>query len=222
MTQEASPETFGEDDPEESFPSPDLTDAAEEEEAEHEQTAGEDGEQESPAMSEKEIEKATKALEREATAHANRVSRIMGEAAQSLIPCELCAPNIPGFRWPLELAPLDDAQREAVLAAIGQGVEAAPPLKQAVGVRMCDACDGYGQLEYPTRNPHVATQQCPRCAGQGYVSAETPTANVTPIVTSSFGTPTAPQGASAACPICGTMGVRGQPHWCNPVAATGG
>src|SRR5580765_4251045 len=122
MAKPVSPEEVLDDDAD--FPPAPVPDDDDETQHEHEQAEQEpEPEQEARApASEKEIEKANKALEREATAHANRISKIMGEDAQQLIPCERCWPLTPGFHWPLDAMPVDEAQREAVLASLGEGM----------------------------------------------------------------------------------------------------
>jgi hypothetical protein len=196
-----------------------------EEAAEHEEHDAEpepEQQEAAAALSEKEIEKANKLLEKEATAHANRIGKIMGEAAQDLVPCELCWSLTPGFHWPGDAAIQDDAQREAVLLAVGGGLDTAPPLREAEGVVMCDRCDGYGELTYPTRREHTKTQPCPACTGAGYRLAPEPASNVSPIVTTTSTSGYTSSTAAPACSLCGQPGMQGQPHWCVPAASAGG
>lgn len=124
--------------------------------------------------SEKEIEKALKAVERAGTTYRNAVSRAMGEDAQQLVPCPRCNAPAAGLIFDPKLVAVDDDTREATLASLGLGAENEPPLREAEGVEMCPRCDGHGQLKYPTRNVHVQTQMCPRCGGQGYVNKDEP------------------------------------------------
>jgi len=221
MADTISPETVIDEDEGEAVavPIPEPTD----EEADHEDTPAEqEPEPEASApKSEADVEKATKALTREATAHANRITKIMGEDALSLVPCELCWPLAPGFHFPPEMAPLDDDQKAAVLAAIGMGEDAAPPLRDAEGVRMCDRCDGYGQLRYPTRNEHVKTQMCPACAGQGYKESAPDGANGSGVVTFAPLTTANTATIPPPCPVCGQPGLSAQPHFCAPAVAQG-
>src|SRR2546423_12194395 len=51
-------------------------------------------------MSIEELEKVRKKLDQSATTWRNRVSDLLGEEAQMLVPCELCDPLIPGFHLP--------------------------------------------------------------------------------------------------------------------------
>lgn len=156
-------------------PSDDETDAEEAEEAE---TPPSESPEALQAKSDKDVDRANRALEKEATAHANRISKIMGEDAQDLIPCELCWPLTPGFHWPVEAMPLDEAQKAAILAAIGQGADAGPELQPASGVKTCPKCLGNGQLVFPTFVEHTRVQQCPACLGSGYVNEDQPQAQV--------------------------------------------
>ena len=144
-----------------------------------------------PAKSEKEVEKATKALESERNRHAGRVSAIMGEDAPLLQVCPRCWELAPGFIWPLDMGPVSDEQRAAVLESLGMGGTSEPELKMAEGVEECDRCDGYGQLRYPTKIPHVQTQNCPKCSGNGYVmvASEQPAWTPPPIDPAAFQTP---------------------------------
>jgi hypothetical protein len=144
----------------------------------------------------------------------------MGILANDLVPCELCWYLTPGFHWPGDAAIQSEEQREAVLVAVGGGLDAAPPLREAEGVVMCDRCDGYGELTYPTRREHTKTQPCPACTGAGYRLAPEPASNVSPIVTHADTISVGAVNHVPACPLCGQPGMQGQPHWCVP-AATG-
>src|SRR5690242_12185760 len=123
-----------------------------------------------PAKSEREIERDQERLEKEASRHAGRVAEIMGEAAQELELCARCWPLAPGFHWPLNVAPVSDEQRAAVLASLGMGASSEPELPMAEGVEECPKCNGYGELRLPTKNPHQQKMICPMCSGNGYVS----------------------------------------------------
>lgn len=191
---------------------------AEEEEHEAEEAAQEPTEALAP-VSEKEIEKANKALEREATAHANRISKIMGEDAQNLVPCELCWPLTPGFHWPAGATPIEEPQLQAVLAAVGMGEGEPRKLRPAKGVSECESCAGEGLLEFPTKVPHVREQSCPKCNGSGYTLDAPVTA--APLA---FELVQAPEnGASVQsappCPLCGAPDSAGKAHWCAPQPA---
>jgi hypothetical protein len=175
----------------------------------------------SAPASEKEIEKALRAVERAGTTYRNAVDRALREDAQALLPCPRCNAPVAGMIFPPELAPVDDETRAAVLASIGEGTAAAPPLRKAEGVVMCDRCDGWGELEYPTRRPHVLTQPCQACQGNGYRLAPEPASNVSPIVTTTATTTSANVSVVPSCDRCGQPGMQGQPHWCVPAVSVG-
>jgi len=112
--------------------------------------------------SEKEIEKGLQALEREAQRHAKRVGEIMEEDAQHLVRCELCAPLIPGFRWPQ----VPDDQRAAVMLAIGFDPE--PDLRADTQSGVCPDCDGWGQVATGSKVQGQGALPCTSCKGKGW------------------------------------------------------
>lgn len=118
----------------------------------------------SAGMSEAEIERAMKALDKEATRHANRVSEIMGEDAQQLSPCPLCVPSMAGFIFP-DAIPED--QREAVLMLF-LGVPASEyetdPLAEE-----CETCKGEGFTTTGSKVPQYQQRPCPACIGMGFM-----------------------------------------------------
>lgn len=142
-----------------------------EETAEDEETTDEEAvEPEAAAPSEKEIERGYAKLDAEATRHANRVSEIMGDAAQALQPCPLCAPSIPGFRWPEEP---DEDTKTAVRAALGDLPE--QNYKTTDDARICERCDGLGLVLTGSHRPEHKTKPCAGCNGAGWVQVAGPT-----------------------------------------------
>jgi hypothetical protein len=125
-----------------------------------------------PAMSEKELDKVTKALEREASRHAGAVSKLMGDDSTLLEVCARCWELAPGFHFPLNMAPVSDEQRAAVLASLGMGANSEPELPMAEGVAECPKCEGYGELRLPSKSEHYQRMGCPMCQGKGYVNTE--------------------------------------------------
>jgi hypothetical protein len=121
-------------------------------------------EQQAP-MTEAQVEDGIRLLEKEASRHANRVSAIMGEDAQLLEPCELCAPAIPGFRWPGELP---EEQRQAVLAAIGLGTDA--DYAEDPEAEACSLCKGHGETLTGSQVPEQRTRPCPMCGAKGWTT----------------------------------------------------
>jgi hypothetical protein len=116
-------------------------------------------------MSERELDEGVRRLEKEAMRHANRVSEIMGEDAQLLEPCELCAPAIPGFRWPGEVP---EEQRQAVLAAIGLGTDA--DYAEDPEAETCALCRGHGETLTGSQVPEQRTRPCPACGAKGWTT----------------------------------------------------
>lgn len=199
-----------------------ATEEAQEEEEAHEHERAQEEPQEAAApKSEKEIDRALKAVEKAGTSYRNAISRAMGEDAQAMEACPRCNAPVAGMIFPPDVAPVDEETRDAVLASLGIGGGGASPLNAAKGVRECDVCDGWGQLVYPTKVPHTETQACPKCNGTGYVLDAQ--AQATPIFavqeTNTATTPTAP--ANPPCPVCGMAGMKNLPHFCNPQTSAG-
>lgn len=174
------------DDPDQLPVDPDEEEATEEETAEQSPEA-----KAAPAKSEREIERDQERLEKEASRHAGRVAEIMGEAAQELELCARCWPLAPGFHWPLNVAPVSDEQRAAVLASLGMGASSEPDLPMAEGVEECPKCNGWGELRLPTKNPHQQKMTCPKCSGNGYISTapEPPAWTPPPLDPTAYTTP---------------------------------
>src|SRR5256714_1040439 len=95
-------------------------------------------------MSIEELEKVRKKLDTSATTWRNRVSDLLGEEAQMLVPCELCDPLIPGFHWPPELEQPRDDLHAHLLDVLR--TPSAPEYQQAQHVRRCQLCDGWGRV----------------------------------------------------------------------------
>ena len=117
------------------------------------------------ALDDREIERRLKALDREATRHAARVTDIMGEDALTLVPCPMCVGFAPGFMFPWSV---EDEQRAAVLAAIGMGPVG--ELAHDPEARACDLCLGLGELLTGSRVDSQVTRPCPKCTAKGWTS----------------------------------------------------
>jgi hypothetical protein len=105
--------------------------------------------------------------EAQAATQADNVKTLADKYKQDVAPCPLCDR--------VEIAPLlvakivaQPAEFWTNMARMG-GVEPEPEHAAAEGVVMCDRCNGWGELDYPTRNPHMERQMCPSCTGNGYV-----------------------------------------------------
>jgi rubrerythrin len=158
--------TDGDDEPEAEeptvtdVPEPDQDD--EEGEAEQDETAA--SEQEPEAIrSEKDIEKAFKKVQAENTRHSNRISEIMGEDAQALLPCELCSHFIHGFRLAVPIPP-EIAER--VLEAVGYAQLG--KMKHSPYHEKCPTCDGMGEYLSWSMRADQRTLVCEDCRATGW------------------------------------------------------
>jgi hypothetical protein len=116
--------------------------------------------------SEADLEKMRGSLEKEATRHANRVSEIMGEMANTLVSCELCDETTPGFHWPAEMVPPSDDLRGRLFAVLRNPAEA--PLRESPHTETCPDCDGWGKVLSGSLVADNKRIVCPTCKGLGY------------------------------------------------------
>jgi hypothetical protein len=120
--------------------------------------------------------------ETELKRHERAMVKLFDEYEQDGLPCPVC---IRPEAAPVIFAAVHEHAENGYQAlAVFAGMEPEPPRRKAEDVVMCDRCDGYGDLDYPTRNEHVKRQMCPKCTGQGYVPiapTEQPGAGVVPI-----------------------------------------
>lgn len=127
---------------------------------------GEDEQQSAPgpgALSEKDIELRNQRLDKEAQRHANRVGEIVGEDKVMLIPCELCLPLVPGFRFHT----IPDEQRAQAMLALGMsdvGNYAADTHTEA-----CPECRGWGVVATGSKVSGQEALPCMNCGGRGWV-----------------------------------------------------
>ncbi len=124
-------------------------------------------EPEPPAgMSIEELEKVRGQLDRSATTWRNRVSQLLGEEAQFLVPCELCDPMIPGFHWPAEMVtPTSDVQArlyDVLRAPDGPGYQPDPYTTE------CTTCMGLGKTLTKSLVAGKTERVCPSCGGDGF------------------------------------------------------
>jgi hypothetical protein len=121
---------------------------------------------EGAGLSERELEEMQKKLERSATTWRNRVSEVMGEMAQALVPCELCDPNLPGFHFPAEMERPRDDLHGHLLEVLKNPAQ--PEYRQAQHVRNCATCDGWGKVKSGSRVAGKELVVCPGCKGTGF------------------------------------------------------
>lgn len=133
-------------------------------------------------LSEKEIDKLTQALEREAQRHTKRIGEIMGDDAVALVMCEACDDKIPGWHWPAEVFPEGSPER-TLYELLAGGTDA--QMKHHDRFTVCASCNGFGQVLTGARNEIGRMRICPECGGDGYKDAQenqpAPTATPLPL-----------------------------------------
>ena len=124
-------------------------------------------EPEERSETEAELEEKRRKLAASATTWRNRVSAVLGEEAQFLVPCELCEPDIPGFHFPAEvMQPANETH--ARLLEVLRSPEG-PDYRDARDVRQCEFCSGWGKVKTGSRKAFNETVDCTACGGYGYV-----------------------------------------------------
>ena len=129
---------------------------------------------EQQGLSLEELEKVRKKLDQSATTWRNRVSDLLGEEAQMLVPCELCDPLIPGFHWPPDVEQPRDRLHESLLEVLRTPGE--PDYLEDPNTRQCGVCGGLGKTRTKGKVPGKTTRVCTTCKGIGFLSTETPAA----------------------------------------------
>lgn len=115
-------------------------------------------------QSEKEINKARAALEKEDSRHANRIGEILGEDSLMLEKCPLCGPA--GFVIPGDPGLQDPLLKAAVLTLMG--VEPEPEYAQHPDTQRCETCNGLGDCKTGAQVERGRLEACPACAGRGF------------------------------------------------------
>lgn len=120
---------------------------------------------EAQGLNEYELKKRDQSLDKENTRHANRISEILGEEAQGLLPCPLCDPA--GFVYAGSIGTQPDEIRQAVHMVLG---EIAPPVYREVEwAEMCRACGGQGRVKTGSQVQRQETATCRACKGVGWI-----------------------------------------------------
>lgn len=119
------------------------------------------------SLSERDVKRLERQLELEAKRHRGRVAELIGDAAQFLLVCPWCQPEMAGFYFPDDV---DDELRARVYGAFGEAIptEYAPDPEAA----MCDVCNGLGELRTHSRVPGFETRPCAKCGAKGWTSSD--------------------------------------------------
>jgi hypothetical protein len=115
--------------------------------------------------SEKRMRQANDRLNRENERHWNRIVEIMGSDSTALVPCELCFPLTPGFRW--DSAPNEET---AAKVRVAIGLPDVSNFAPSATERTCDDCRGLGKVRTGSSVPGQETGKCDACAGKGFVA----------------------------------------------------
>jgi hypothetical protein len=163
--EQAEVESEAIEDPELPFEEPETPDEEDEDDAEPAAQAP-------VGVSIEELEKVRNKLERSATTWRNRVSELLGEEAQFLVPCELCDPIIPGFHFPAELEQPRDPMHERLLDVLREPM--GPEFQDDPYTRECTTCGGYGKTRTKGHVPGKTERVCPTCKGVGFQALDAP------------------------------------------------
>lgn len=133
-----------------------------------EPAGGEEPPQDSAKLrTEKELEKAYKAIAKLRETVASRLGQIMDGDEVGLIECPLCASFAPGWIWPPDVVPLEAEYVHKTRAVIG--MPDVSGYKTSTAYVMCDVCDGLGSVLTGSKVPGREAANCPKCGTNGYV-----------------------------------------------------
>ena len=112
------------------------------------------------------MEKFYKSLGTRTTTFNNWLSGELGEGANDLLPCPLCADGIMGHIYPPEwITPTSDLQARLIEVL---KTPIAPEYWPAPNVRKCGTCDGWGKVASGSRVAGKTLVLCPQCRGNGF------------------------------------------------------
>src|SRR5882672_9631361 len=117
--------------------------------------------QQAAGPSPEEIERTIGKIKTSANTFRRRVTELLGDEAQNLVPCELCEPDIPGFHWPAALIQPRDELHAHLLDVLR--TPDAPDYSQAQHVRRCQLCDGWGVVLSGSRVANKKQVKCQMC-----------------------------------------------------------
>lgn len=133
------------------------------------------GSDEPAALSQADIEKRMKSLDKEAERHTKAVARIMGDDFELLAPSPV--DWTPGFIFNIpEMLPSPEAV-DALLALLGRSD--ARDLKPAPDAEPCSTCNAWGIVLTGSKAPGQETKPCSDCTGNGWKTKVAPLAPVT-------------------------------------------
>jgi hypothetical protein len=130
---------------------------------------GEPVEPELPAgsVSEKELEKASRSLERSVQTYTSAVERYLAITQEKVWRDPLSDDKFPGYFYSPDDVPLDESQQAALRLLLG--MELLPNLKADPLSHRCDTCDGRGQTDTTSQVQGERYVTCPVCDGHGFV-----------------------------------------------------
>ena len=130
------------------------------------------------AVSQEEMERTLKKVDQAATTYRNRVSTLLGEQANDLMPCPLCSDGIMGHLYPVEWITPSSELQARLIDVLKTPNE--PDYMGAPNARKCGTCDGWGKVKSGSRVAGKTLVQCPTCGGNGYQGQGAPVTNGAP------------------------------------------
>jgi rubrerythrin len=118
------------------------------------------------ALSDKEIEKRQRSLEKESERHEKRIREILGSDAEGLVKCEACPETISGYHYGPDDYPPGSGER-ALYEMLQAGD--ASMMRHPEWLETCEECNGFGQVLTGARTEMTKQLTCPVCKGAGYV-----------------------------------------------------
>jgi hypothetical protein len=160
-------QTEHEAEPVEPGPEPEPEPDDDEQEAEETDSETDTQEPSTDELTPQQREQQRKKLDQSATTWRNRVSQVLGEEAQFLVPCELCDPTIPGFHWPADLEQPRDELHARLIEVLKRGT--GPGYVKDPDTEQCDRCKGEGKTETGSNVPGQEYRACTKCKATGFV-----------------------------------------------------
>ncbi len=125
-----------------------------------------------PAVDDVVMEKFFKSLNTRVTTFNNWLSDAMGEQANDLSPCPLCADGIMGHIYPVEwIEPTSELQAR-LLEVLRRPVM--PEYQRDPNTQPCGVCQGLGMTKTGSQVPGKTERVCRVCKGTGYLALDMP------------------------------------------------